>query len=458
VEFTFSSASGSVNVVQTSDSTAKVTSTTPGAYSVQARGEGATGTAALLVLPRVFLAATGTASTIDVGDSFGCGIITLGQGFCWGLNKFGQLGATADSVCFHDPDPLARTRQPTAAPCALNPLRVSDSLAFQSISAGDSTTCGIAIGGRAYCWGSGAFGNVGNGSTANSVVPALVTTGLTFTSISAGGRHACAIAVGGGAYCWGDDSFGQLGDARIVHSTTPIPVSSGGNGPAPFVAISAGFRHTCALTADGTAFCWGDNTFGQLGNGGGSSDTPTAVAGGIKFSSISAGGDHSCGISISGAAYCWGDNAEGQLGIGTISGPSLVPVPIGLGLTFTRISASSGTRAIDLVSGLRLKDGAGHTCALSSGGSVYCWGDNRDLQLGLGPVTGTNSSVTVPTLVPPGEGGNMTYTSISTGDRNSCAVGIDGNAYCWGSNIYGAIGNGLQAAFRGFAQKVTTPR
>ena len=463
VVFTFSSPSTSVTAVQTSDSTAKVTSTTPGAYSIQARGEGALGTAALLVLPRVFLAGTAATTTIDVGDATGCGIITLGQTFCWGVNNHGQLGVQTDSTCFKGTEAgtiVNDSLVSTAIPCSLIPLRVSQTVDFMTISAGDSTSCGVSTAGRAYCWGLGLHGENGNGQTSDRNVPTLVTGALTFTSVSVGGNHACGIATGGVAYCWGDDTFGQLGDARRVSSTTPIPVSGGG-APAVLSSISAGFRHTCGLTADGTALCWGNNDFGQLGDGTNStSETPVAVATGSKFTWISAGGDHTCGVTTSGAALCWGSNLDGQLGIGSSGNTSAVPVAVSGGLTFSRISASTGTRVLDTKSALPFKpNGVGHTCGLTTAGAVFCWGDDRDLQLGRGQFTGGNGIGTTPAQVAQGErGAGVTFTSVSAGSRHSCAVGSDGNAYCWGSNVLGALGNQLQAAFRGQPQRVATPR
>ena len=228
-----------------------------------------------------------------------------------------------------------------------------------------------------------------------------------------------------------------------------------------FMMISAGFQHSCGIAPDGTAFCWGRGNSGQLGNGGtGSSDTPVAVATGSKFTWISAGGDHSCGITTSGAALCWGSNIDGQLGNGSSGSISAVPVAVAGGLTFTRISASTGTRAAVPLIGVPFKpNGVGHTCALTSGGVVFCWGDDRDLQLGRGPFTGGGSISTTPVQVGQGErGAGVTFTSVSAGSRHSCGVGSDGSAYCWGSNVFGALGNTLQAAFRGFPQKVATPR
>jgi alpha-tubulin suppressor-like RCC1 family protein len=462
VVFTFSTSGGGVTIRQTSDSTAVYRGVSAGSFSITARGEGVNGTGTVLVLARNFLAGSVLASSLDAGDAMTCGIITTGRAFCWGLNNHGQLGAVADTVCFAGTDAgtiVNDSLVSTSVPCSLDPLRISNALDFSSISAGDSTACGISIAGRAYCWGMGIHGETGTGTVNDRSIPTLVTGALGFTTISVGGSHACGIATGGVAYCWGADSLGQLGDSRLVASTTPIPVVMDG-GQASFASISAGYRHTCALKPDGTAYCWGSNEFGQLGDGTSTArDVPVLVAaGGLKFSAISAGGDHTCAITTGGAAYCWGSNVDGQLGRGTSNDISLVPVAVAGGLTFTRISASTGTRTRTQL-GLPLKaNGVGHTCALSTSGDVYCWGDDRDLQLGQGPFSGGGAIATLPVKVMQGDrAAGVTFTTISTGSRHSCAVGSDGAAYCWGSNVMGALGNTLQAAFRGLPQKVAAP-
>lgn len=456
VKFTFGTSNPAVTVIQTSDSTANVVSSTifSGTVTISATGEGAVGTGAVLILARVFLPGNIVTNGLDAGDDMVCGLISTGQLFCWGLNDSGQLGTQTDSTCFSSTQTteiVADTVATTARPCTLIPLRVAPELAFPTISSGDATSCGISFAGRAYCWGAGGDGQIGNGTSGGASEPTLVTAALAFTSISVGGGHACGLVPGGLAYCWGSDSSGELGDARRVNSTTPIPVS-GGESIAAFASISAGFRHTCAVAPDGTGVCWGNNAFGQLGDGTTtSSDTPAAVAGGLRFQSISSGGDHTCGITTSGAGVCWGSNARGQLGNGIVGGMSAVPIAVAGGLTFSRISASSGSQ-------FKLEMG-GHTCGLTTAGAVLCWGENRDLQLGTGVFSGSDVATGSPTPTHNGERpGAVNFVSVTTGLRHSCAVGSDGAAYCWGSNVFGALGNTLQAAYRGRPQRVATPR
>lgn len=447
VKFVFSvSPSGSATIKTTSDSTAYIFSKTAGTLTVTATGEGASANATIVVLPRSFLSGTVTTASLDAADSYACGLISLGRGYCWGVNDLNQLGAKTDSVCFSDTRAAIDTSktQTVTKPCSLLPLRFAPDSTFTSLAAGDSTACALATGGRAYCWGTNIHGELGNGGKGGGGAPSLVSSAFSFSMITVGGSHVCALAVGGAAYCWGGDAKGQLGDARLVNSSTPIPVFGGGQAPATFSTISAGLNHTCGLTADGTAFCWGSNDSSQLGVGspGGAVDIPTAVSGGLHFTSISAGGYHTCGIAVGGAAFCWGDDISGELGRGAVGGRSSVPVAVVAGQTFSRISA-----------------GYLHTCGLTTSGVVFCWGENGDLQLGRGPQTGSSFADGTPAAVGGGElPGGVTFAAVSAGLNHTCGVGSDGSAYCWGSNVFGALGNTLQAAYRGFPQRVATPR
>src|SRR5690606_30884885 len=160
-------------------------------------------------------------------------------------------------------------------------------------------------------------GQLGNGTTENAVVPTPVTGGLKFKHISAGRFHTCGITTAGKAYCWGSQSLGRLGNGETGRGyvSEPTPVAGGHT----FAYISAGSTHTCALTPEGKAYCWGGNSFGRLGIG--KSDNkpipvPAEVAGGHSFRKIDAGRLHTCAISVEGNAYCWGSQARGKIGNG----------------------------------------------------------------------------------------------------------------------------------------------
>ena len=152
--------------------------------------------------------------------------------------------------------------------------------------------------------------------------------GLNFVALSAGYSHACGLTRDGAAYCWGSNGSGELGNGTTQESTSPIAVSGG----LTFAAITAGQGATCGVTTGGAAYCWGYNGYGQLGNAAAPltnapNPTPLLVSGGLTFATVSTGYLHTCGVTPQGAAYCWGDNSEGELGDGsTAIHPTSVPV------------------------------------------------------------------------------------------------------------------------------------
>ncbi len=242
---------------------------------------------------------------LTAGNAHTCGIVAGGAAYCWGANNFGQLGIGT-------------------SPPSLVPVAVQGGLKFVALSAGADHTCGVVDSGRAYCWGNNRYGQVGDGSTAGVTLPTAVNGGLVFSVISSGGSHTCGVAADGAAYCWGKNSSGQLGDGSAINSATPSRIP----GSQRFTSLSAGFEHTCGLTASGVGYCWGSNNTGELGNGNvGNRVTPVPVAGNLVFASIAAGGgdtgdyyygpttsSHTCGVTVDRTAYCWGYNGFGQLG------------------------------------------------------------------------------------------------------------------------------------------------
>ena len=422
------------SVTRTGNTTARALFLKAGAARIDVRADDQVGSAIGTVQAKQFISAPAAgapsgALVMDAGEDATCGLLPFGRGYCFG--REGLLGVAKDTSCFNDSGP--------SEACTLVPLRIAGSLNLTSLSVGGSVACATSGDKHIYCWGDQTYGQLGNGvsATGTSVVPTLVLgpSGTSFVAVSAGGTHACALDVSGKAYCWGQDSVYQLGNGERfrVNSTTPIPVSGGLN----FAMITAGGRHTCALTDDGSAYCWGSNARGQVaaGNVGDTLDIPALIAGGTKFTMLSAGESHTCGITTAGAALCWGANDSGQLGNNSTA-DSNSPVAVTGGLLFKFISA-----------------GRSNTCGVTTAGAVYCWGANGYGQIGNGSLdAGPFKS---PTAVQPVAG--VTFAAVAVGYRHACAVGANA-AYCWGSNVFGALGNELQAMKQPTPQRIATPQ
>jgi alpha-tubulin suppressor-like RCC1 family protein len=295
---------------------------------------------------------------------------------------------------------------------------------FASTDGGYVHTCGVATGGAAYCWGDDFVGQLGDGpAVADSYrpSPAPVAGGLRFSTISAGVWHTCGVTTAGAAYCWGDNFFGQLGDGTRVRRETPGRVAGG----LVFVAITAGSFHTCGVTTSGAAYCWGDNQNGQLGDE--TTDgraTPVPVAGAFRFTTVSAGHGHTCGVIRGGGVACWGDDSSGQLGDGaaTIDQRPYRPYPRRVsGVRLARVSA-----------------GNVHTCGVTIAGEAYCWGYNVWGQLGEGTTIQRSRPVRVT--------GGLRFATVDAGSYFSCGLTTSGAAYCWGENRDGELGDGTTTA------------
>lgn len=449
-----------VGAAATVDTTGLVRAAAVGTLRVIATTTGGVDTAVVTVLPRVFLArpsgAVGAISAdnaggISAGGDFSCGRISLDRAYCWGIDSTSQIGAAVqDTGCVNEFELLDSAGTRRVYPCALTPTRVAGP-AMTQVTAGGAHACGIDAAGAAYCWGSASWGQVGAGLGGIGVKhdrPTPVSGGVRFAAISAGYAHTCALDVAGRAWCWGNDDLGQLGSEKLATSTTPIPVD-----PPHLVGvyrqISAGLTHTCALDAAGRAVCWGGNAWGQVGVAPARAiEQPTPVQAGLAFSQISAGGAKiyepnakggvdtlyvgaTCGVTPGGDAYCWGANLQGQLGSAASTVFSAAPVRI----------AGGGYSAIAV--------GGTHVCAIQNAQPV-CWGTYALDRLGSVSIGPSPRRI---------DTGGRQVTAISSGRRHSCAVTTDGQGFCWGSNVLGPFGDGLQALLRrDWYTPVLTPR
>jgi alpha-tubulin suppressor-like RCC1 family protein/uncharacterized protein YjdB len=465
---------------------------------------------------------------IASGGSHSCALADNGSAFCWGWNLYGQLG---------DGTTVSRSE----------PVAVSGNLSFSSIVSGNLHTCALTLLGRAYCWGANSLGRLGDGTTTQRLVPTPVSGNLTFRQIfNSGINHTCGITIDGGSYCWGYNINGQLGNGTTLNSLVPTKVSA----DVPFVTLAVNSFRTCGLTANGQAYCWGQegsnvltpqpvpfsNRFVSLAIGIGNTcgistegvllcwgsnlgpnfsevwDEPRAVlpsrsfsqisavgwGGGVgfcaidanqvllcwgnngdgqagivrssqpaqpqpiaandRFVSVETGGQHSCALSVSRAIYCWGLNSYGQLANGVMTSAH-PPVRVSSSDNFQTISGGItsftcardvsflwlcwGGSAVSLIP-ITANDlavvsiGSGTRCGLSSGGAAYCWGNNLNGRLAVG------SSVGIIESPLPVVGGN-TFQSISSGASHACAVDSGGRAFCWGSNSNGQVGDSTTA-------------
>ncbi|MDK2899024.1 MAG: hypothetical protein PWQ10_211 [Patescibacteria group bacterium] len=364
-----------------------------------------------------------TVKSISVGYGHACAIASNNQAYCWGRNTYGQLGNNSTTN--------------SSVPIAVTTSGVLSGLTIKSISAGSNYTCAIASNDQAYCWGYNAQGQLGNNSTTNSSVPVAVTTtgvlsGLTIKSISTGGTHTCAIASNDQAYCWGSNNYGQLGNDTTIDSSIPVVVTTTGvlNG-LTIKSISAGSSYTCAIASNDQAYCWGYNTQGQLGNNSTTNSsvpvavTTTGVLNGLTIKSISVDSSYTCAIASNNQTYCWGYNGFGQLGDSSTTNSS-VPVPV----------ITSG-----VLNDLTIKSisvGGSYTCAIASNNQTYCWGYNAYGQLGNSSTTNSSVPVAVTTA---GILEDSSFNPISAGERHTCTIASSNQAYCWGYNAQGQLGN-----------------
>ena len=231
---------------------------------------------------------------------------------------------------------------------------------------------------------------------------------------AAGETHTCLLTGDGAVWCWGANSYGQLGDGTRTNRRVPVAVIGLTSG---VQAIAVGGHHTCALTAGGEVRCWGRNNYGQLGDGTTYLRTqPVPVRSLAQATSVTAGYAHTCAGRANGTAACWGSNTSGQLGDNTATSRRL-PVNV---TSLTQVE--------------RLAAGGAHTCALLDDGAMRCWGSNYSGQLG----DGTRVNRRMPVAV----NGLGVVQAIDAGGSHTCALDTAGALACWGNNYYGQLGDG----------------
>lgn len=299
-------------------------------------------------------------------------------------------------------------------------LKVGGSvLAASQISTGRNFSCVATPQKTAACWGYNAYGQLGDGSTLTRQAPVPVLGLSDVQELSTGYGHVCARTSAGQIYCWGQNNRGQLGNGQGGSfgdlSSTPVSIQDGDT----YKLVASGDEHTCGITTAGVTKCWGQNMYGQIGNGdkgwSASVSAPVEVLGNHAFTMISNNYQHNCAIDTDGAVWCWGGNRYGQLGDGT-SDDKVTPVQVQGITNAVHVSVSES-----------------HSCAVLASGDLKCWGNNSKGQLGNGNTT--ESWVPVTAQI-------SDVSRVHAGDEYTCAVVGDGEVKCWGANLNGQLGNG----------------
>ncbi len=361
---------------------------------------------------------TGLANGVKVtaGATFSCATTDDGAIFCWGDDHYGQLGTGHDVV---------------------RPLPTTVAVSADQVTAGGAHSCAVgrgALPGGAddfVCWGSDQAGQLGDNGDEDRSLPTPIKPPQLPAAISAGALHSCAIDQTARLWCWGRGSSGQLGPDHLVDTPFPTEVALP-SGAAQATAVASGGAHSCVLVSPddglgGEIFCFGDNSYGQLGDGTLTSrPAPALVSLGptaVRATAVSAGGGHTCAIDVTGQPWCWGRDDSGQLGVGTgANQPTPMPVPLPGGATAISLSA-----------------GGAHTCAVDQAGGLWCWGADDRGQLGLGVAgAGAGADVGAPAAVAL----PVAATGVSAGGAHSCASLGDASIWCWGANDSGQLGDG----------------
>ena len=334
---------------------------------------------------------------------------------CWGLNNRGQIG-------------IGNTLN------ALSPewVDLGSGTNVTEVVNGFRHTCAILENGSLMCWGENLDGQMGNGQQYQTQTTPLwvdLGAGRTAASIDADSQNTCAIADNGSLYCWGDNTNGVLNDdpSQLSRQTTPRWIDLGGHAASE---VSVGSMNVCSILDNGSLYCWGDDSYGQLARGSVTltdSWVPLHVdfGAGVTVAQIDLGSQHVCAIVDNGSLYCWGRNSNGALGNGSagFSQSTGTPSWVDLGTGRTAVAVSAG---------------GFHTCAIVDNGSLYCWGMNSGGQAGIGS---TVSDITTPQWVNLGVG--RTAIAVSAGGQHTCAILDNGEMKCWGQDYNGALGNGV---------------
>ncbi len=335
------------------------------------------------------------------GVSHMCGLKKDGRLFCWGSRVFGEIGDGTMSLPL-TPKPIGKDT-------------------WSRISAYGEVGCAISTAGQLACWGNNENGQLGTGDTASRNGPAPASGMDMVSRVGVGRQHACAVTKAGEMRCTGKNANGQLGSGNNTPQSTFLPILSSGKAWANLLwkEVSAGEEHNCAVATEGSLWCWGLNSNGQLGQA-----TNPAIGTLVQvlpatpkdWKVVAAGQLHTCATRADTSLWCWGRNTEGQLGNNMPLDGKIPPVNLGTGWS-------------DAVAA-----GFNHTCAVKLDGTLWCWGKNATSQIG----DGTTADHPTPFQV----GMDTDWVTVTAGSGSTCATKNNDTVYCWGSNGFGQLGSG----------------
>lgn len=375
----------------------------------------------------------GLVIAVAAGGTHTCAVLSTGKVRCWGRAQDGELGTANLNFGWPASSVIGDNEHPSSAPT----VKLPGGEQAVAITAGQAHTCAILDTGGLTCWGRGSDLQLGYGNAQNigdDEHPGLVGLGRPAIAVTAGYRHTCAVLANGETRCWGSGANGRLGLANTndVHSATSVPPVSLGK---EVVAVSAGTFHTCARLADGNIRCWGLGSGGLLGSGNtgsiGDDEHPSAVPpvqlGVSPYPvTVTSGESHSCALISNGDVKCWGFGGGGRLGYAntTTIGDNEAPATAG--------AVSLGGEAKSITAGAR------HTCAVLANGDVRCWGVGVQGRLGLA-ATDNIGDDEHPSSVPPVDVGQRAV-AVTAGDEHTCALIATGGVRCWGNGAMGRLG------------------
>jgi len=296
--------------------------------------------------------------SIGSGLQSTCALTDTGEAYCWGFGRWGRLG-TGDTL-------------PSAVPA-----KVAGGYKFKQLAVGRMTNCGLTPEGRVYCWGVNSNQQIGDGTSDHAWEPVEGAGGMTFKSIAAGKFHFCGITFDYDTYCWGSNSSYKLGIGDVTGNYPEPQLVHGGH---KFVQVFSGQWHTCALTEEGEAWCWGGGGNGRLGTGDNVTRTePTKVLTSERFATMGVGTFHTCGVTYDGRGFCWGSNSNGKLGVGPTdpNNDNVNAIPL---------------QVLNVYNWAYISPSATHTCGITTDGKLFCWGANISGRLGIGTTGGNFDS------------------------------------------------------------------